>query len=212
MYGDEENIFYYITLMNEQYEHPAMPEGAREGILNGMYVVRPTRLPEAKLRAQLFGSGTILKEALDAQRILEDQYGVGADVWSVTSYVNLYRDGHACERWNRLHPMDKPRVPYVAKVTANAKGPFIAASDYLKVLPDSIDRWLPKRLQSLGTDGFGRSETRAALRDFFEVDARFITLSTLYALQQEKQVTPDLVAKAITDLEIDPEKRNPAVS
>ena len=121
-------------------------------------------------------------QALEAQKILEERYGVGADVWSVTSYVNLYRDGHACERWNRLHPADKPRVPYVTQATANAKGVFVAVSDYLKSLPDSIDRWLPRRLQSLGTDGFGRSETRAALRDFFEVDARFITLATLNAL------------------------------
>src|SRR5687768_10091338 len=182
MYGDQETIFYYLTLMNEQYEHPAMPEGAREGILKGMYVARPTSKPDAKLRAQLFGSGTILMQALEAQKILEERYNVGADVWSVTSYVNLYRDGHACERWNRLHPADKPRVPYVTHATANAPGVFVAVSDYLKELPDSIDRWLPRRLQSLGTDGFGRSDTRATLRDFFEVDARFITLATLHAL------------------------------
>ncbi len=111
MYGDQENIFYYLTLMNEQYEHPPMPDGARDGILKGMYVARPTSKPNAKLRAQLFGSGTILIQALEAQKILEEKYNVGADVWSVTSYVNLYRDGHACERWNRLHPADKPRVP-----------------------------------------------------------------------------------------------------
>jgi pyruvate dehydrogenase E1 component len=212
MYGDQENIFYYLTLMNEQYEHPAMPDGAREGILKGMYVVRPTGTPNAKLRAQLFGSGTILIEALKAQQILEERYGVGADVWSVTSYVNLYRDGHACERWNRLHPADKPRVPYVTQATKKAPGVFVAASDYLKVLPDAIDRWLPRRMHALGTDGFGRSETRAALRDFFEVDARFITLATLHALALEKQVAPDVVTQAITDLAIDPDKVNPAVS
>jgi pyruvate dehydrogenase E1 component len=177
-----------------------------------MYVCRPTSKPKAKLRAQLFGSGTILTEALKAQQILEEQYNVGADVWSVTSYVNLYRDGHAAERWNRLHPADKPKVPYVTQVTRNAPGVFVAASDYLKVLPDAIDQWLPKKLHALGTDGFGRSETRAALRDFFEVDARFIVLSTLYALLQEKQVEPAVVAKAITELGINPEKPNPAVS
>jgi pyruvate dehydrogenase E1 component len=212
MYGDQENIFYYLTLMNEQYEHPPMPEGAREGIIKGMYVARPTSKPDAKLRAQIFGSGTILMQALEAQKILEEKYNVGADVWSVTSYVNLYRDGHACERWNRLHPADKPRVPYVSKVTAKAKGPFVAVSDYLKELPDSIDRWLPKRLVSLGTDGFGRSETREALRDFFEVDARHIAVATLHALAQEKQIEPDVVAKAIKDLGVDPEKRDPAIS
>ena len=212
MYHDQEDIFYYLTVMNEQYAHPAMPAGAEEGILKGMYVCKPTGKPKAKLRAQLFGSGTILTEALKAQQILEEKYNVGADVWSVTSYVNLHRDGHACERWNRLHPADKPRVPYVTKVTKDAPGVFVSASDYLKVLPDSIDRWLPKPLQALGTDGFGRSDSRAALRDFFEVDSRFIVLATLYALMQDKQVDPDLVAKAIKDLGIDTEKLNPAIS
>src|SRR5690606_19324037 len=122
------------------------------------------------------------------------------DVWSVTSYLNLYRDGHACERWNRLHPADKPKVPYVTQVTAKAPGVFVAATDYLKVLPDVIDRWLPRRMYSLGTDGFGRSDTRAALRDFFEVDARFITLSALHALMKEKQVPAETVQQAIRDL------------
>jgi pyruvate dehydrogenase E1 component len=212
MYGDQENIFYYLTLMNEQYEHPPMPEGARDGILKGMYVAKATSKPAAKLRAQLFGSGTILTEALKAQQILEEKYDIGADVWSVTSYGNLYRDGHACERWNRLHPADKPRIPYVAQVTAKAPGVFVGASDYLKVLPDAIDRWLPRRLHSLGTDGFGRSDTRAALRDFFEVDARFITLATLHALLQEKQLTPEVVQQAIKDLDINTDKRDPAIS
>ena len=212
MYQDGENIFYYLTVMNEQYEHPAMPKGAKDGILKGMYVVKPTGTPKAKLRAQLFGSGTILNEAIKAQQILETKYNVGADVWSVTSYNNLYRDGHACDRWNRLHPTEKARVPYVTQVTKDAPGVFVAASDYLKVLPDAIDRWLPRPLHSLGTDGFGRSETRPALRDFFEVDARFIVLATLHALMQEKQVDAKLVAQAIKDLGIDPEKLDPAIS
>ena len=212
MYQDGENIFYYLTVMNEQYEHPAMPKGAKDGILKGMYVVKPTGTPKAKLRAQLFGSGTILNEAIKAQEILETKYNVGADVWSVTSYNNLYRDGHACDRWNRLHPTEKARVPYVTQVTKDAPGVFVAASDYLKVLPDAIDRWLPRPLHSLGTDGFGRSETRPALRDFFEVDARFIVLATLHALMQEKQVDAKLVAQAIKDLGIDPEKLDPAIS
>ena len=212
MYQDGENIFYYLTVMNEQYEHPAMPKGAKDGILKGMYVVKPTGTPKAKLRAQLFGSGTILNEAIKAQEILETKYNVGADVWSVTSYNNLYRDGHACDRWNRLHPTEKARVPYVTQVTKDAPGVFVAASDYLKVLPDAIDRWLPRPLHSLGTDGFGRSETRPALRDFFEVDARFIVLATLHALMQEKEVDAKLVAQAIKDLGIDPEKLDPAIS
>ncbi|MEP7119054.1 MAG: pyruvate dehydrogenase (acetyl-transferring), homodimeric type, partial [Acidobacteriota bacterium] len=192
--------------------HPAMPKGAKDGIRKGIYVVKPTDKPKAKLRAQIFGSGTILTEAIKAQQILEEKYNVGADVWSVTSYGNLYKDGHACDRWNRLHPTAKPRVPYVTKVTADAPGVFVAASDYLKVMPDVIDRWLPKPLHSLGTDGFGRSESREALRDFFEVDARFIALATLYALMQEKQIDPKVVAQAITDLGINPEKADPAVS
>ncbi|MDP1570420.1 MAG: pyruvate dehydrogenase (acetyl-transferring), homodimeric type [Vicinamibacterales bacterium] len=212
MYTNQEDIFYYLTVMNEQYAHPAMPEGAREGILKGMYLLQPTAKPKAKLRAQLFGSGTILLQALEAQKMLEERYGVGADVWSVTSYVNLYRDGHAVDRWNRLHPAEAPRVPYVARATANAPGVFVAASDYLKVLPDAIDRWMPKRLHALGTDGFGRSASRENLRNFFEVDARFITVATLYALMQEKQVDAALVAKAIKDLNIDPEKLDPAIS
>jgi pyruvate dehydrogenase E1 component len=212
MYMDREDIWYYLTVMNEQYEHPPMPEGSKDGILKGIYVCRPAGKPKAKLRAQIFGSGTILTEALEAQQILEEQYNVGADVWSVTSYVNLYRDGQACERWNRLHPGDKPKVPYITQVTKDAPGVFVAASDYLKVLPNAVDQWLPKKLQALGTDGFGRSDTRAALRDFFEVDARFIVLSTLYALQQEKQIEPNVVAKAIKDLGINPEKPNPAIS
>ena len=212
MYQDKEDIFYYLTVMNEQYQHPAMPDGSTDGILKGIYVCKPTSKPKAKLRAQLFGSGTILLQALEAQKILEEKYHVGADVWSVTSYVNLYRDGHACDRWNRLHPTEVPRVPYVTQVTKDAPGVFVAASDYLKTLPDGIDRWLPRPLQSLGTDGFGRSDSRAALRDFFEVDARFIVLATLHSLMQDKQIEPKVVAQAIQDLGIDAEKSNPAVS
>ena len=166
-----------------------MPEGAREGILKGMYVAsRPACRKRSCGRS--CSAADDPAEALEAQKILEEKYEVGADVWSVTSYVNLHRDGHACERWNRLHPTEKPRVPYVTQVTKQAPGVFVSASDYLKVLPDSIDRWLPKPLQALGTDGFGRSDSRAALRNFFEVDARFIVLATLYALQQDKQIRP----------------------
>jgi pyruvate dehydrogenase E1 component len=212
MYGDKEDVFYYLTVMNEQYEHPPMPEGVREGILKGMYVCKPTSLPDAQRRAQLFGSGTILIEALKAQQILEEKYGVGADVWSVTSYVKLYRDGHACDRWNRLHPGEPAREPYVSQVTRDRPGVFVAASDYLKTLPDAIDKWLPRRLQALGTDGFGRSDTRAELRNFFEVDARFIVLATLHALMQEGQVEAAVVQQAIADLRIDAEKADPAIS
>jgi pyruvate dehydrogenase E1 component len=211
MYHDQESIFYYLTVMNEQYEHPEMPKDAREGILKGMYKLKPAADGKAKLRAQLFGSGAILNEVVKAQDILK-KYGVAADVWSVTSYTELYRDGHACERWNMLHPAEKPKVPYVSQCLKDAPGVFVAASDYCKVLPDSIDRWMPRKIRSLGTDGFGRSEDRAALRDFFEVDARFVAVAALAELLKEGQIEAKVVAQAIKDLGINPDKPNPAVS
>ncbi len=213
MYKDGESIFYYITVMNEPYEMPAMPDGVREGILKGLYKLRPSALTgkKAKHRAQLLGSGAILNEVLAAQQQLE-AYGVAADVWSVTSYQELYRDGHAAERWNRLHPLETPRVPYVTQCLGDTEGVIVAASDYVKALPDAIDRWMPRRLTSLGTDGFGRSEGRSALRDFFEVDAKFITVATLSSLLQEGKVEAATVQKAIDDLGINPEKPNPANS
>jgi pyruvate dehydrogenase E1 component len=209
MYHDQESVFYYLSVMNEQYEHPEMPKGAREGILKGLYKLKPAADAKAKLKAQLFGSGAILNEAVKAQEMLQ-KYGVAADVWSVTSYGELYRDGHACERWNMLHPGETPRVPWVTQCLKDAPGVFVAASDYLKVLPDSIDRWLPRKIRSLGTDGFGRSEDRAALREFFEVDARFITVATLAELLKEGQIEAKIVQKAIADLGINPDKPNPA--
>lgn len=209
MYAEGESIFYYLTLMNEPYLMPAMPEGVAEGILKGMYRLKAAENKKAQLRAQLFGSGAILNEALRAQKLLGEKYGVAADVWSITSYKELYRDGHAVERWNRLHPLEPPRVPYVTSCLKDALGVCVAASDYVKALPDSISRWFPRPLVSLGTDGFGRSDSRRALRDFFEVDARHITLATLAALWQEKKLKPEVVQKAMQDLEISPEKVNP---
>jgi pyruvate dehydrogenase E1 component len=214
MYGEGESVFYYLTVMNEAYAMAAMPDGAgvREGIVKGLYRCVAAPAGKGKLRAQLLGSGAILPEVLKAQTILDEKYGVRADVWSATSYGELYREGHAAERWNMLHPGEKPRVPYVTQQFEGTEGPIIAASDYLKVLPDLIDRWLPRPLVSLGTDGFGRSESRAALRNHFEVDARFVTVATLAALAREGQVDSKLVQKAIKDLEIDVEKRNPFVA
>jgi pyruvate dehydrogenase E1 component len=211
MYINQESIFYYITVMNEQYAMPPMPEGAREGIIKGLYRLKAAENAQSKLRAQLLGSGAILNEVVAAQKLLEN-YGVAADVWSVTSYQELYRDGHACERWNMLHPGEPPKVPYVTKCLKDAPGVIVAASDYLKVLPDAIDRWMPRKIRSLGTDGFGRSEDRKSLRDFFEVDARFVAVATLAELAKEGQVDANLVAQAIKDFGIDPEKRNPARS
>ena len=209
MYQDQESVFYYLTVMNEQYAMPEMPANSREGILKGMYRFKAAGDTKAKLKAQLFGSGAILNEVVAAQEILQ-KYGVAADVWSVTSYTELYRDGHACERWNMLHPTETARVPYVTQCLKDAPGVFVAASDYCKVLPDSIDRWLPRRVRALGTDGFGRSDDRAGLREFFEVDARFIAVATLSELLKEKQIDAKVVAQAIKDLGINPEKPNPA--
>jgi pyruvate dehydrogenase E1 component len=210
MYRDQESIFYYLTVMNEQYEMPPMPEGSREGILKGLYRFRPSTNGGAKHRAQLLGSGAILNETLAAQTLLEEKYGVAADVWSVTSYTELHRDGNEVERWNMLHPAEKPRVPYVTQCLAEAPGAVVAASDYVRALADSICRWIPKPVMALGTDGFGRSETRQALRDFFEVDARHITLATLSALARSGQLERSVVQQAIHDLDIDPDRSNPA--
>ena len=213
MYVDQESIFYYLTLMNDNYAMPPMPEGAdvKSGILKGMYRFSTAKNTASKLKAQLLGSGAILPEVIKAAALLE-QFGVAADVWSVTSYGELYRDGNACDRWNMLHPAQKARVPYVAACLNKTEGVIVAASDYLKALPNSIDWWLPRQIVSLGTDGFGRSEGRKALRDFFEVDARFIAVGALSALAREKQIDAKLVEKAIKDLGIDPEKKNPAIS
>ena len=189
-----------------------MPAGTRNGILKGMYRLRQSERKPAKARAQLLGSGAILNEALKAQQILGEQYDVAADVWSVTSYQELYRDGHAADRWNRMHPGEPPRVPYVTECLAATEGCIVAASDYVKALPDAIDQWTQRRVTSLGTDGFGRSEGRTALRDFFEVDARHIVVATLNDLARDGVLDATIVQQAIGDLGIDPEKSNPAVS
>ncbi|HTR46173.1 MAG TPA: pyruvate dehydrogenase (acetyl-transferring), homodimeric type [Verrucomicrobiae bacterium] len=209
MYRKGESIFYYITVMNEPYAMPAMPAGAREGILKGMYKLKPADNGKSKQRAQLFGSGAILREVLKAQEILEEKYGVAADVWSVTSYKALYADGVEAERWNMLHPGEKPRIPYVSQSLADAPGVLVAASDYLKALPNLVSKWMPRRLAALGTDGFGRSESRDSLRNFFEVDARFVVLATLRELLSEGKVQASVVQKAIRELQIDPGKADP---
>jgi pyruvate dehydrogenase E1 component len=208
----QESVFYYLTITNEPYAMPPMPEGAREGILKGMYKFRATENTKAKRQAQLLGSGPILNEALKAQKILEERYDVAADVWSVTSYKELYNEGHDAERWNMLHPTEAPRLPFVTSCLASKQGVIVAASDYVKALPDSIARWCPQPIVTLGTDGFGRSDSRRALRDFFEVDARFIVLAALSALASEKKVRASVVEKAIKDLDINPNKINPRIS
>jgi pyruvate dehydrogenase E1 component len=214
MYVDQEPIFYYLTVTNEPLPMPEMPANGnvREGVLKGLYRFKASQKSDAKLRAQLLGSGAIMYEVLKAQQILEEKYGVAADMWSVTSYKSLYRDANDCERWNVLHPSEMPKVPYVTQMLKDAPGPFVAASDYMKVLPESLARWVPGQLVALGTDGFGRSESRAALRDFFEVDAKHIVLATLSALVRENKIGTDVAQQAIRDLGINPEKANPAVS
>src|SRR6266849_4067694 len=212
MYVDQESIFYYLTVTNDPLAMPGMPAGkdVKQGILKGIYRFRTSTKKDAKLRAQLLGSGTIMYEVLKAQQILEEKYGVAADVWSVTSYKQLYRDGNDCDRWNMLHPGETPRVPFVTQSLKDAPGVLVAASDYMKVLPESIAQWMPRSLVALGTDGFGRSESRVALRDFFEVDAKHIVLATLTALAREKQIKLDVLRQAVKELGINPEKANPA--
>ncbi len=209
MYVEQEDVFYYITVENEQYPMPAMPKGVEEGILNGLYKFKSATKKRAKLKAQLFGSGAIMNRVLEAQQLLEEQYNVAADVWSITSFKNLHRDALDAERWNRMHPGETKRKSYIEECLDGEKGPFIIASDYVKALPESIARWFPEAPVALGTDGFGRSESREALRDFFEVDARFIALGTLSALADAGQIEYEVVQKAMRDLQIDPEKPNP---
>jgi pyruvate dehydrogenase E1 component len=209
MYQEGEDVFYYITTLNENYAHPALPQGAEEGIRKGLYLLRRSEA-EHGLRVQLLGSGSILREALAAAELLEADFGVAADVWSATSFTELRRDGLAAERHNRLHPDAPPRLPYVTATLQGSKGPFIAATDYMKAFADGIRAFVPGRYLVLGTDGFGRSDTREALRDFFEVDRRHIAVTALKALSDEGSLPQSAVVQAITTLNIDPERPDPA--
>jgi pyruvate dehydrogenase E1 component len=212
MYEKQEDVFYYITVMNENYAMPKMPKGCKEGILKGMYKFNQSKKKNVKTKAHLLGSGTIMNEVLKAQEILENNYNVSTDVWSVTSYKNLHFDALDTERYNMLNPGKKPKVPYVQEITKNENGVFIAVSDYVQILADSISKWFPGSLHSLGTLGFGRSENRASLRDFFEVDAKHIVYTTLTSLVNENKLKADVLKKAAKDLGIDPNKPNPMKS
>ncbi len=212
MYEAQEPVFYYLTLHNENYEMPAMPEGAREGIVRGMYRLRSRQAESPLGRVQLLGSGAILREVLRAQDILAERYGVSSDAWSVTSYKELRREAMAAERWNRLHPGDAPRQSYLERIVRGAEGPFVAASDYMRLVAEQIAPWLPDRLVALGTDGFGRSDTRRALRRFFEVDAECVALAALRELAARGILDAATPAKAIAQLGIDPGKPDPAAS
>jgi pyruvate dehydrogenase E1 component len=209
MYVENEDGFYYLTVTNDKYVMPAMPAGVtEEAIIKGLYKFRAAPKPGA-IKAHLWGSGAILNEALKAQEKLAD-YGVAADVWSVTSYNELYRDALAADRHNMLQPSRPAQIPYVAQAMKGEEGVIVAASDNVATLPDSLARWLPLPLHSLGTDGFGLSEDRARLRNHFEVDARFITLDTLVALARADKIAEKTVQNAIKDLEIDTNKPDPA--
>jgi pyruvate dehydrogenase E1 component len=207
MYEQGEDLFYYITMYNEDYAMPAMPEGSAEGILRGIYKLKAAA---EEATVQLFGSGPILNEVLRAQEILASKYGVNADVWSVTSYTELRRDALSVERWNRLHPAEKEQVPYVLSALGEAKGPIIAASDYMKSIPDLLAPWLPSRLVSLGTDGFGRSDNREHLRSHFEVNAESIVGATLSKLARDGKFKPKAAQKALIELGLNVEAGDPA--
>ncbi len=212
MYEENESIFYYLTLENEPYAMPAIPGDVEEGVLRGMYKFKPSTLKNSKGKVHLFGSGSIMNSALEAQKMLEEKYDVAADVWSITSYKELHRDGLDTDRWNMLHAGETPKKAYVTQCLEKEDGVFVLVSDYVKALPLSIERWFPRPIQALGTDGFGRSESRQALRDFFEVDARFVTLAALNGLAREGAIKPSVVTQAMKDMEIAPDKPNPVES
>ena len=207
MYEEQENLFYYLTVMNENYAMPPMPDGAKEGILKGMYRFKKSA-KDSKLKVHLLGSGTIMNEVIKAAKILEDKYNVSVDTWSVTSYKELHLDALDTDRWNRLHPDDEQKIPYIAQLLAEENGIFVAASDYVQMLPDSLGKYIPN-LVSLGTFGYGRSEDRAGLRFFFEVDSNYIAYAALTALAKDKKIKQQSLKKAIKDLGINPDKPNP---
>jgi pyruvate dehydrogenase E1 component len=211
MVTNQEDVYYYITLMNENYVHPAMPQGAESGILKGAYLLRDSHAKH-KARVQLFGSGTILREVEAAAELLEKDWGVAADVWSATSFTGLRRNGLAVDRWNMLHPESKPRLPYITEsLEKRPAGPVVAASDYVKTFAEQIRPFIPKDriYRVLGTDGFGRSDSRAKLRHFFEVNRYFVTIAALKALADQGEGKAKAVADAIKKYGIDPEKADP---
>ncbi len=209
MYEDQHNVFYYVTVMNENYVQPGMPEGVEDGIIKGMYLYRQGS--RKKKRVQLLGSGTILREVIAAAALLEDEWNIAADVWSVTSFTELYREAADVERWNMLHPMDTPRVPYLTGTLAKQKGPLVAATDYIRSFPEQIRPYVGDHdYVTLGTDGYGRSDMRSQLRKFFEVNRHYVVVAALKALADAGEVDSSLVAQAIKTYKIDPDKPNPA--
>ncbi|HSH42791.1 MAG TPA: pyruvate dehydrogenase (acetyl-transferring), homodimeric type [Arenicellales bacterium] len=209
MFVDQDNVFFYITVMNENYPHPPMPEDAREGIIRGMYLLKEGDDDSGRPRVQLMGSGTILREVEGAAELLKEQFGVDSDVWSATSMTELRRQGLDVHRWNALHPDAEPRLSYVEECLGPRRGPVVAATDYIKTFADQIRPFVPRRYSVLGTDGFGRSDTRVQLRKHFEVDRRYVALAALKTLADDGEIPADRVREAIDKLEIDPEKPNP---
>jgi pyruvate dehydrogenase E1 component len=214
MYGPEpEDCFYYLTLYNENYSMPAMPEGVEEGIVRGLYRFRTA--PETNgnaARAQILASGTAMLAALDAQQILAEDYGVAADVWSATSYKMLREEALSTERWNRLHPTEPARTPYVTDLLGDSEGPIVAVTDFMKAVPDQVARFAPRPFASLGTDGYGYSDTRVALRRHFEVDAANIVIAVLHGLAQTEAVKSEVVEEAIARFDVDPDKVDPRLT
>ncbi len=209
MYENDESVYFYITCMNENYRHPAMPKGVEQGILKGMYKLQSTKAAKGKSTLQLLGSGSILTEVMQAAEILKADYGIGSDIWSVTSFNELARDGNDVERYNRLNPTKKPKTAYITQCLAKAKGPVLAATDYMKLYSDQVRAWVPQRYSVLGTDGFGRSDTRAQLRKFFEVNAANIVVAALKTLADEGALDQKFVSEAIKQYHLDPHKPNP---
>jgi pyruvate dehydrogenase E1 component len=205
---DQEDVFTYLTVSNENYAHPPMPDGAEEGILRGLHPIGATG-PDARHRVRLLGSGAILQEVVHAADILAAEHGVGADVWSVTSFTELRRDGLAVDRWNLLHPLEESRRSYVERSLAEGEGPVVAATDYMRSFADQIRPWVGGRYVTLGTDGFGRSDTRAALRRFFEVDRHHVVVAALKALADDGVLRPAVVRAAMRHYEIEPETEAP---
>jgi pyruvate dehydrogenase E1 component len=207
MYQNFEDIFYYITVMNENYQHPPMPDMAEEGILKGMYLLKAGG--KKKLKVKLLGSGTILREVIAAAELLKEDFGVASDIWSVTSFNELRRDGLDVQRWNMLHPGKKHKTSYVTSSLLGVDCPVIASTDYMKVHADQIREFVPGRYVVLGTDGYGRSDTRIKLRKFFEVDRYYVTVAALKALADDNLIPMTKVSEAIKKYGIDPEKPNP---
>jgi pyruvate dehydrogenase E1 component len=207
MFEDQEAVFYYVTCMNENYTHPAMPEGIEERILKGAYLLEEGG--EGKHRVQLLGSGTILREVIAAARLLHEDFDVTADIWSVTSFNELRREAMDIDRWNRLHPEEESRTSYIEECLAGRQGPFVAATDYMAAVPDQVRQWVPGRYVTLGTDGFGRSDGRQALREHFEVDRHHVVVAALKALADDGHADASMVQDAISRYGIDASKPNP---